>query len=218
MHWEIEKLKKEQCKLHRKIVIKDDFEKADLLGGCDFAQWDKKVACTIVVYDAKEKKVVETQTVIGDEPMPYIPAFLFYRYGPAAIEAYLKLKTRPDILFVNGHGLLHPQGIGLASHLGLVLDIPTLGVAHKLLCGEIREGFVYFGGEKKGATVQTRPFSNHVIVSPGHRISMKTAILLTKESCIEPHKLPEPLHIAHKLVTKLKKEILCPPIEGSLSL
>ncbi len=206
MHIDLGKLKKEQLKLQRSIVTKDDFEKIDLLGGCDFTCWDKKIGCALVVYDTKEKKIIETQTIVLDETFPYIPTYLFYRYGTAVNEAYLKLQTRPDILMVHGNGRLHPRHLGLASHIGLALDIPTIGVAQKLLCGEVRDGFVYLNDEKIGASLKTREFSNPVFVSVGHRICLKTAVQLVKDNCIEPHKMPEPLHLVHKIVSKLKGE------------
>lgn len=206
MEFDAQKLKKEQIKLNESIIVKDDFEKCELLGGCDFIVLDKKIGCAIVIYDPKEQKIIETQIVVIDENMSYQPSFLFYRFGPAAVEAYHKLQTRPDVLFVAGNGILHPRKIGLASHLGLVLDIPTIGVSHKLFFGEVKEdGFVYYNLLKLGAAIKTREFSNPVIVSQGHKISLRTAINLVKENCISPHKLPEPLHIAHRFASKLKK-------------
>lgn len=95
MHIDLGKLKKEQLKLQRSIITKDEFEKADLLGGCDFAQYDKKIVCIIVVYDVKEKRIIETKTAIVDETFPYVPSFLYYRYGAAVLDAYQKLHTRP---------------------------------------------------------------------------------------------------------------------------
>ncbi len=203
MYFDIDKLKKEQSKLAKRISTSVEFEKADILGGCDFANGDNTIICSIVVYDAKEKKVVDRQIISLKEEFPYISSFLFYRVGPAAIEAYHRLAVRPDILFVKGHGICHPRGIGIASHLGLVLDVPTIGVADKLLYGEVREdGYVYIDDERVGASVQTREFSKAIIVSPGHCVNLKTAIELARKSCIPPHKLPEPLHLAHKLATK----------------
>lgn len=206
MHVDLGKLKKEQFKLRRSIITQDEFEKADILGGCDFAQYDKKIACTIVVYEVKEKKIIETQTAVVDETFPYMPTLLYYRYGVVVLDAYQKLHIRPDILMIHGHGRLHPLHIGLASHIGLALDIPTIGVAQKLLCGEVRNGFVYLGEDKVGASLQTREFSNPIFVSVGHRVSLKTAMQLVKDNCITQHKMPEPLHLVHKIVSKLKGE------------
>ncbi len=205
MYFDAEKLKKEQLKLARGINTKPEFERADILGGCDFVNGDKYIICSIVVYDTKEEKIVDQQTVSLPEELPYIPSFIFYREGPAAIEAYHKLTVRPDIMFVKGHGICHPRGIGIASHLGLVLDVPTIGIAHKLLCGEARNGYVYFDDARVGAVVQTREFSKPIIISPGYRINLKAAVELVKNNCIPPHKLPEPLHLAHRFASKEKK-------------
>ncbi|MBI4441644.1 endonuclease V [Candidatus Woesearchaeota archaeon] len=206
MYLDLGKLKKEQLKLAKSIVTRDDFESSDLLGGCDFSYWDKTIACTIVVYDTKEKKIVESQTALGEIPFPYIPDLLFYREGPIAIETYHQLQIRPSIMFVAGQGILHPRGIGIASQLGLVLDIPTIGIAHKPLFGEIRGNDIYCKQEKAGAALVTRQFSKPIIISPGYKVSLKTAIQLMKDNCIMPHKLPEPLHLAHKYATKRKKD------------
>ncbi len=203
MHIDLIQLKKEQLKLQKGISTKDEYEENDFVGGCSFVTSNDKISCAIVIYNRKEQKIIEVQTATGKADFPYYPGFLFYREGPLAIEAYHKLQIRPSIIFVSGHGILHPRRIGIASHLGLVLDIPTIGIADKPLIGVISEdNFVYHEDEKLAAVVITRQHSRPIIVSPGHKISLKTAVKLATATCIPPYKHPEPLHLAHKHANK----------------
>jgi len=116
----------------------------------------------------------------------------------------VKLNQKPDLIMIKGHGIAHPLRIGMASQLGLQLNIPTIGIASKPICGRIANGKLIVDGEQRGAEVITRKFSNPVIVSPGHQTSMSQAIELVKHSIQQPHKLPEPIFVAHKLALKFK--------------
>ena len=131
----VDELKKEQLKFAKKVVIKDDYDELFYIGGVDQAFVGEKVISAVIVMEYKTMKIVEKKYAVVDAPMQYIPGFLSYREGPAIVGAVNKLNQKPDILLVDGNGILHPRKIGLASHVGILLDIPTIGVAKKLLMG-----------------------------------------------------------------------------------
>jgi len=101
-------------------------------------------------------------------------------------------------------GILHPRKIGLASHIGLALDIPTIGVAKRLLCGELKDDTIYLEQDVIGKCIATKDVAKPIYVSQGHKIGIKTMMEITKH-LLKGHKLPEPLYAAHKLATRFKK-------------
>ncbi|MBW3011657.1 endonuclease V [Candidatus Woesearchaeota archaeon] len=192
-----EKLKKEQSALAQKIVTTDSFKKAELLAGCDVQHSDDKAVCVIVVCD-KSLKEIEKKVSVHDIKMQYVPGLLFYRDGPVIIDTFNKLENRPDVLMCPFNGILHPRRLGAASQLGLVLDIPTIGIAKNILCGKEQGNAIVVEKEARATKVMTKEHAKPLYVSPGHKISLKKSVELVKSTVIDPHKLPEPLHIAHK--------------------
>src|SRR3989344_1959614 len=199
---DVHKLKEEQLKLSEKIVLQDSFKQFDTLAGIDQSYSKNDVISSIVVCDAKTMEVIEKQTATVPSSIPYIPGLLAYRELPAMIEAFSKLKTQPDIIFVDGAGILHPRRCGLASHFSLVISRPTIGIAQSILIGNIEQGKVYVEKELRGYEMKTREHAKPIYISPGHMISSGTALKIARESVRYPHKLPEPLHIAHKEARK----------------
>lgn len=201
-------LKKEQLRLAKKVVVKDDFEELEYIGGCDQAFVDDKVVSAVVVLDYNTLKVVEKKYATADAPIQYIPGFLSYRESPAVIAAVSKLEQKPDILMVDGNGILHPRRIGMASHLGILLDMPTIGVAKKLFLGEEKDGKIIVEDEARAIAMKTKEHAKPIYVSPGHRVSLKTAADIVKKCMVEKHKLPEPLHEAHKYSNKVRERLV----------
>lgn len=190
-----------------RVLTRDDFKKADLIGGVQQAFIGKKVISAIVLLDSDMNKV-EEQVSVTDSSFPYIPGYRFFREGSAIKDSYSKLKNKPDLMIVEGHGILHPLRIGLASHIGIMLDIPTIGVAKTLLCGEIEpDGKVTFNNEIRGFELRTREYSKPVYISPGHRVSIQASIEMVKKSLRPPHKMPEQIYRAHRLSTRTKQEL-----------
>src|SRR3989344_5680075 len=198
-------LKEKQEKLNKKIVFHDSFTKVETIAGIDQSYEKNNVISAVVVCNAKTMEVMEKQTAKVPASMPYIPGLLAYRELPAMIEAYSKLKTQPDVIFVDGQGILHPRRCGMASHFGLVISRPTIGITQSLITGSSENGKIYVEKELRGFEVRTREHSNPIFVSPGHMISLGSALRITHESIRYPHKLPEPLHIAHKEARKEMK-------------
>lgn len=200
-----DELKQEQLRLSQKIILKDNFKKIQTYGGIDQVYQDHEVISCIVVCD-KNMKIIEKQTAKARAPIPYIPGLLAYREMPAAIEAYNKLENKPDVLIVDGHGIDHPRRLGLASHLGLTLNQPTVGITKSLVKGRVENGKIFIGKEMVGFEFISKEHAKPLYVSPGHLVSLGTALKVITETIKPPHKLPEPLHLAHKFAKKeLKK-------------
>lgn len=171
------------------------------------------IICGIVVLDYETLDVVERAHVVQDVVFPYIPTFLSFREGGAIVAALTKLKTRPDLLMFDGCGINHPRRVGIASHVGAVLDIPTIGVAKNILCGnaEVPESVsdvkpLVFEGEQLGWVVKTTKRSNPIVVAPGHRVSVKGSLEIVRH-CLGGHKLPESTRLAHLYVNEVKDEL-----------
>jgi len=158
----------------------------------------------VVVLSYPELRVVETKVIQGKVDFPYIPGLLSFRESPLTLAACEKLSITPDLVLVDGQGVAHPRRCGLASHLGLFLDIPTIGCAKSLLCGSHKEPGVEPGsyaeivdkGETIGAALRTKPGTKPVYVSIGHRIDLQTAIYWVMQCC-RGYRLPEPTRLAH---------------------
>ena len=204
---DLNKLKEEQLKLAKKVVIKDSFEKLELIGGVDCAYVQDKVIAAIVVCDYKTMEIKEKAVAVVKAKVPYVSGFLAYREGHAISEAHAKLQNKPDVLIFDGNGILHPRRIGLASHIGVLLDQSSIGTAKNIMVGEVKGNVVYVDKEARAELVVTRQHSKPVYVSPGHKISLKTSVEIVKKCMKFPHKLPEPLHLAHKFANETRDEI-----------
>jgi len=158
----------------------------------------------VVLLSYPELRVVETQVVDGKVDFPYVPGLLSFREAPLTLAAFERLDITPDLVLFDGQGIAHPRRLGLASHLGLSLDTPTIGCAKSLLCGrhevpgdepgsyaEIRDG-----GEIIGAALRTKPGVKPVYVSIGHKLSLESAIYWVLKCC-RGYRLPEPARLAH---------------------
>jgi len=208
---DLSKLKEEQLKLAKKIILTDSVKKINTIAGADQAYVGNKVISAIVVCDYKNFDVVEKKYSVVDSNIPYISGFLFYKDGPAIIEAFNMLEQKPEVLIVKGNGILHPRRIGMASHVGILLDIATIGIAKKMMAGEIRERTIYVEKEARGYELITREHSKPLYISPGNKISLKKSLEVIKNCLRYPNKLPMPLHLAHKYGNQIKEEIINKP-------
>jgi len=199
-------LRKEQQRLASKIVLRDGFEQVKTIAGIDTQIVDKnKLLACIVVCEYPSLKILETQTYTLNDPLPYKPGFQAYREMPAMIEAYNQLDQEPDVLFVKGEGILHPRRMGVASHLGLSLNQATIGITPSLTLGKVNEGKIIYDNEICGFEIKTKEHANPVYVSPGHLITLGSALEIVTKTLRYPHKMPEPLHLAHKTLKGMTK-------------
>jgi deoxyribonuclease V len=167
----------------------------------------------IVVLAFPAMEVIETAFTWRPVAFPYVPGLLSFREAPAVLAAYADLTVEPDVFLCDGQGYAHPRRFGLASHLGVILDRPTIGCAKSRLIGEYEEPERTFGahtplvdrGEVVGAAVRTRPRHKPLFVSPGHKISIETAVEIALACCRDDAFLPEPTRLAHQLVTQERR-------------
>ena len=157
-----------------------------------------------VVLNYPELELVESKIVSGKLNLPYVPGLLSFRESPLILKACEGLIVTPDIIIVDGQGIAHPRRMGLASHLGLFLNVPTIGCAKSRLCGEHEEPGIEVGsyaklvdgGEVIGVALRTRHGVKPVYVSIGHKVDLQTAIQWVL-ACCRGYRLPEPARLAH---------------------
>lgn len=160
----------------------------------------------IVVLDYSTLTVVEEATAEGRVDFPYVPGLLSFRELPVLLQAFRSLKRAPDVVLADGQGIAHPRRLGLASHLGLWLQLPTIGCAKSRLCGEHDEPGpakgaqvpLVIGDEVLGAVVRTRDRVKPMYVSPGHLMDVAASVRLTL-ACTRRYRMPEPTRLAHHL-------------------
>ena len=208
-NFSLERAERAQRLLALKVRAYDDFEGSiRTVGGADVAWRGGLAIGCITVHEYPSLSLLEKSIAVVESSFPYIPTFLSFREVKPLMEALSKLKRRPTILFVNGQGVAHPRRLGLASHLGVVADIPTIGVAQRVLCGRPKSplvdvGYVelvdYVDGREEviGYLYKSDKRFRPICISVGHRVSLETSLELTK-SCIKRGlKLPFPLYSAH---------------------
>jgi deoxyribonuclease V len=206
---DIDTLKKEQEKLSKIVVLKDafDFGNATRFVGVDLETLkSKEILASIAVLD-ENMELVEEKYAIKPARFPYIPGFRAYRELPAILSAYDKLEESPDVIFIEAHGISHPRGLGLASHLGVSINKPVIGIAKQILVGKEKAEDVLLNGKIIAKKVITKQGSKAFYISPGNMISLNSAVEIVKKCIREPHKLPEPLVQARKISQRVKKEM-----------
>ncbi|GAB4181005.1 MAG: deoxyribonuclease V [Geothermobacteraceae bacterium] len=167
----------------------------------------------VVVLSWPDMQPVATASAVDRVSFPYIPGLLSFRELPVLLEAFRRLDVRPDLVLVDGQGIAHPRRFGLACHLGLWLDVPTIGCAKSRLVGEGEEpgiaagahSLLRDGDEIIGALVRTRTGVRPLYISPGHGVDMKAAVDWTLRCC-RGYRLPEPTRQAHLLTNRLRLE------------
>ena len=202
----VKELKEIEKKILKGINLNNTINDIKLIGGFDIAYKNNKYVCAAVVIDFNTKEVVEKNIATGEEIMSYSPTLAVFREGPAIIDAYRGLENKPDVLMIKGNSALQKFKAGLASYVGVLLNKPCIGVAKELLFGRLDEDRIIVDNELKGMAIKTKEFSNPVYVSPGHGISLDKAVEITKSLIRDPYKMPLPLHFAHKLANKEKKQ------------
>jgi deoxyribonuclease V len=188
----------------------DDVE---LVAGADisFNRFSPTIYAGVVVLRLKDGEVIERSGVVTDAAFPYIPGLLSFREAPAVLEAFAKLKHNPNAVLFDGQGYAHPRRVGLASHVGLWLDMPCVGCAKSRLIGEFAPPDREAGSSSNlidkeeviGRVLRTKTGVNPMFVSIGHKIDLESAVRLTLAAC-RGYRMPEPTRQAHLFVNELR--------------
>ncbi len=200
-----------QKRLSSRLDLTWEEREVQLVAGVDssYDEEGRKIGVVVVVYKMPEFVIVEVARELGNVPIPYVPGFLDFREGPVFLKVFRKLSKKPDVTIVDGNGIAHPRKMGLASHVGVVLDICTIGCAKNSFFpfrspGEERGEYSELQNtdhEKVGYCLRTRTGVKPVFVSPGHKIDF----LVSRELVLEysKYRIPEPLRMAHHLASQL---------------
>ena len=176
-----------------------------MVAGADVACRQGYLYCAIAVLSFPELNLLEATHARLREKIPYVPGFLSYRELPVMVKAYGRLKKKPELMMVDGQGIAHPRGLGLASHAGIILRIPTIGCAKSHLYGDYtmpaaeRGSYKYLQKERKkiGLVLRTRSNVKPLFISPGHLVDLRDChrfVLLTTTN----YRIPEPIRFAHR--------------------
>ena len=195
-----------QGRLAERITTTPLTKSPKLIAGIDISvsRWHKAGRAAVVVLDYPSLEPLEIQVAESVISFPYVPGLLSFREAPLAIEACRKLTCEPDLVIVDAQGIAHPRRLGFASHLGLCLDVPTIGCAKSRLIGSHADvpnhpggyAYLYDGDEIIGASVRTKPGVKPVYVSQGHMIDLTSAIKWVIQCC-KGYRLPQPTRLAH---------------------
>jgi deoxyribonuclease V len=210
-----------QREMAERVLLRDAFEGlVTHIAGMDVSNTPfdpaQMIFASAVVLSFPLLAVVETATQAERQEFPYVPGLLGFREVPALVHAYRQLGRRPDVVMVDGHGVSHPRGLGVASHLGVLLDVPTIGVAKSILVGKAEDLLgeeagsrvpLVWKGKEMGMLLRTKKRCNPLIISAGHKICLETACELVL-NCLSGYRLPETTRQAHLAANICRKEFV----------
>lgn len=205
-----------QSELAQQVVVRDGFAKPlRTIAGFDVGFEDDGAItrAAAVLLDAQTLQPLQSEVARIDTVMPYVPGLLSFRELPALLQALALLDATPDLVFVDGHGIAHPRRLGIAAHFGVVTDLPSIGVAKKILVGtgaplhDVRGAYVPLRhkGEQIGWLLRSKPKCNPLIVSPGHRVAMASVGDMVMRY-VTRYRLPEPTRLADRLASRRDEE------------
>lgn len=204
----------EQERLRGRVALEDDFKNIRLVAGADLAfdpETDQAFA-GVIVYRFPELEEVERRAAQRQLRFPYVPGLLSFREGPVLLAAFARLRAEPDLILIDGHGRAHPRLFGIACHMGVLLDKPTIGCAKSLLVGEHEEpgkkagssAPLIFHGDRVGVVLRTRDRVKPIYVTTGHRVSLDTAVKFVGR-CLDGFRIPKPTRQADHYVRELRR-------------
>lgn len=206
-------LRAQQIELASSVIREDRLDKdpPDLIAGADvgFEQGGEVTRAAMVLLKYPSLELVEYKVARIATTMPYIPGFLSFREYPALLAAWEMLSQKPDLVFVDGHGISHPRRLGVASHFGLLVDVPTIGVAKKRLCGKFEPLSSEPGalaplmdkGEQLAWVWRSKARCNPLFIATGHRVSVDSALEWVQR-CMKGYRLPEPTRWADAVASE----------------
>ncbi|MEA2021379.1 MAG: deoxyribonuclease V [Candidatus Caldatribacteriota bacterium] len=203
-----------QKELKKKISLKKSFNKVKIVAGADVSYYQNKMIAGIVIFKFPQLEIIEKKSSLSSVNLPYIPGLLTFREGPSLLKALKKIKIEPDVILFDGQGIAHPRRMGIATHLGLFLDKPTIGCAKSRLSGKYTSvgeekgdyTLLKEGEEVLGAVLRTRRKVKPIFVSPGHKIDLSNSIEIVLK-CIVKYRLPLPVREAHIFVNQVRNNL-----------
>lgn len=204
----VQELLRERSRSEKYIRI----ETVHTIAGADVSYDADKGCAAVVVMSYPENSFIDSSCIVRRVNFPYIPGFFAFREVPPLLSAVRSLRVMPDVVMANGHGYAHPRRFGLATHLGVLLDIPTIGIARRLLTGTISRMPKHVGStapvidndEIIGTAIGTAHKGRPLIVSAGYGVDLRTAVRLVMDTTGSGYTLPEPLRQADNLSRKLR--------------
>jgi deoxyribonuclease V len=198
--------------LRTKVKIVPLVRMPEKVAGVDAAFYGDTVMAVASLYRYSPLEHGEDGVCREKTKFPYVPGYLTFREGHAIVNAVKRLKTPPDLILVDGQGIAHPRGIGIASHIGILLGIPTIGCAKSSLVGEFREPgmekgdwtYLIHKGVRVGAVLRTRGDVKPVFVSPGHLADVPSSVEVVM-CCVSKYRIPEPLRRADRISKELSR-------------
>lgn len=213
--WEVspQEAIKIQKDLKSNISLKKSFNKIDKIAGVDVSYYQNKMIAGVIIFKFPNLKIIERQSFVASINFPYIPVLLTFREGPSILSAFKKIKNEPDIILFDGQGIAHPRRMGIATHLGLFLNRPTIGCAKSRLSGkytsvgEQKGDYTPLkeGEEVLGVVLRTRKGVKPIFLSPGHKINLPNSIEIVLK-CIVKYRLPLPVREAHIFVNQIRND------------
>ncbi len=195
-----------QRRLRSRVLVEPLDRQPEIVAGVDVSVKGERARAAVVLFSYPNLTPFQAVTAEMPVSFPYVPGLLAFREGPVVLAALERLEDRPDVLIFDAQGLAHPRRMGLATHLGVLLDMPAVGCAKSRLCGTYVEPNeqkgswtpLIDGDEVIGAVVRTRDGVRPVFVSIGHRVDLRAAVALVLD-CATRYRLPEPTRWAHRV-------------------
>jgi deoxyribonuclease V len=203
-----------QQELSEKVRIEPLRKGITTVAGADAAYFKDRIIVAICLFKFNNLELLEEVSFTEKVRFPYIPGLLSFREGPAILKATKKLSTRPDLMLFDGHGICHPQRLGIASHMGVLLNIPTIGCAKSILTGRYSEpgpekgsfSYIYVDTQIRGICLRTRDNTRPLFISPGHLINFEDTMRIVLDCC-KGFRTPEPLRRAHTFSKIIKNRL-----------
>ena len=202
-----------QKDLSRKLVFRPPKKPIRILaaGEVAYRAFEETTFAAVLLFRYPDLTLLESVSATGKTLFPYIPGLLTFREAPVLMQAFSRLSVKPDVILLDGQGVAHPRSMGIAAHLGFLLNLPSIGCAKSRLCGTYEEPGLEKGntaslidGERTiGTVLRSRTGVKPVFVSPGHRMDIATSIRIVLSLC-HGYRIPEPLRQAHICVSRLR--------------
>jgi deoxyribonuclease V len=204
-----------QRELAAQVDVSEPLGRCDLIAGADvsYNRFSDIMYAGVVVWRASDNTVVDRVAAVTETHFPYIPGLLSFREAPALLDAFAKLETVPDVVMLDGQGIAHPRRLGIGAHIGLWLQIPTVGCAKSKLYGRYEEPApeagstspLVAGKQVIGEVVRTKDRVSPVFVSPGNKIDLAGSVRAVLAG-VRKHRLPEPTRLAHLYVNEERRK------------